>query len=126
VVAGSSTVNYNVSATLVSMRRVRVFGQPLPKTVQTWQLTANGATRNAENSMVEVSSVLEREVSPTFNYAAFGTSSGCGALKFAGGAYTNSYDSSVGIATQNFDGPYAGAGRDSAPFLRSNLSSKVF
>jgi hypothetical protein len=104
VVAGSSTVNYNVSATLVSMRRVRVFGQPLPKTVQTWQLTANGAIRNVENSRVEVSSVLEREVSPTFNYAAFGTSSGCGALKFAGGAYTNSYDSSIGIATQNFDG----------------------
>jgi hypothetical protein len=40
-----------------------------------------------------VSSTVERQTTPLYAYAAFATHDGCGALSFAGGAKTNSYDS---------------------------------
>jgi hypothetical protein len=110
VASGNTTVNYTVSARLIAMRQVNVFDSPTPKTVQSWLLTSNAGINGVRNAAVEVSAVLEKPVFPTFNYAAFATSSGCGAINFNGGGTIDSYDSQVmslvgGVpATQ----PYAG------------------
>jgi len=42
-----------------------------------------------------VSAVLETTDRPVFNYAAFATDDNCGAITFVGGAFTDSYESTV-------------------------------
>ncbi len=91
---GNGTVNYVASAELMSMQQVKGCAGN-PSTLQTWKITADGNIANVQNAQVEVSALLEHEVTPCFNYAAFGTFNGCGALNFGGGAATNSYDSSL-------------------------------
>jgi type IV pilus assembly PilX-like protein len=92
---GYGTVSYTASAKLLSMRQVQVAGQIVKSTVQTWQITADGNIIAGRNAMVEVSAILEQQATPLFQYAAFATGNVCGALKFSGGAITNSYDSSA-------------------------------
>jgi Tfp pilus assembly protein PilX len=109
VVAGNTTVNYSATATLMSMGTVNSYGNTL--TVQMWKITADGTIAGVRNSKEEVTAIMEQQVSPATVYAAFATSSGCSALKFAGSGntqtygMTNSYDSSklsvnaAGVAT---------------------------
>lgn len=92
---GSSPVSYNAVATLVSMRQINVFGGT-SAVVQTWQITGTGILAGIRPAEIEVSSILERQVTPVFSYAAFATSSGCGALDWQGNAKTDSYNSAVG------------------------------
>ena len=102
--AGFGAVSYTASARLLSMRQVQVAGQTGPSatvTIQTWQLTGDGNINAVRNAQVEVSAVLEREADPLYMYAAFATNNGCGALSFAGGASTNSYDSSLPLVGGN-------------------------
>jgi Tfp pilus assembly protein PilX len=94
---GNTTVNHVATATLLSMQQV-VGCANNPATLQTWKITADGNIANVQNGQVEVSAILEHEVTPCFNYAAFGTYNGCGALTFGGGAVTNSYDSTLPVA----------------------------
>src|SRR5262249_19851281 len=56
-------------------------------------LTAHGDITGVKNGQSQVSAVLERQVSPTFAFAAFATAGGCGALTFTGNGTTDSYDS---------------------------------
>jgi type IV pilus assembly PilX-like protein len=103
---GSGTVNYVASAELLSMQQVNGCAGN-PSTLQTWKITADGNLARVQNAQVEVSAILEHEVTPCFNYAAFGTSPNCSALNFGGGALTNSYDSTQltnvgGVPTANF------------------------
>ena len=106
--AGNTTVNYAATATLLSMEQVGVYGSPTPVTIQTWRITSDGSINGLRSADVEVSSVMERQITPTFTYAAFAASNGCGALQFGGGGSTGSYDSSAvvgGVATtSNSDG----------------------
>jgi hypothetical protein len=103
VTAGNVPVNYQVTATLLSMGTVKSYGNLI--TVQMWQLVANGSMRGVRNSREQVTAIMERQVTPATVYAAFATSDGCGALTFSGGGVTNSYDSSLlavngaGVAT---------------------------
>src|SRR5713101_4497462 len=92
---GYGAVSYTASAKLLSMRQVQVAGQVGKSVIQTWQITADGNITAGRTAKVEVSAILERQATPLFQYAAFATGNGCGALKFAGGAITNSYDSSA-------------------------------
>jgi len=92
---GNDTVNYTTYATLISMEQLTVYGSTKPATVQTWLITADGNISNILGSQVELSAVLEQKPVPTFEYAAFATSQGCGALNFSGGGSTASYDSSI-------------------------------
>ncbi len=94
VTAGNVGVSYVASATLLSMRQVTVYGSATPQTIQTWQITADGNITGVRNAQVEVSAIMEREITPMFNYAVFGTFNGCSALSFGGGAKTDSYNSS--------------------------------
>jgi Tfp pilus assembly protein PilX len=96
--AGHTTVNYAPSATLLSMQQVTPYGSTTPVTVQSWLITSDGNISSVRNAQVEVSAILERPISPVFNYAAFATSNGCSALTFGGGGTTDSYDSSTVVA----------------------------
>ncbi len=100
--AGSVPVNYTATAQLMAMAQVVPYGSTTPITVQTWQLTAHGDITGVKNAESEVSAVLERQVSPTFAFAAFATAGGCGALTFTGNGTTDSYDS--GSLTLNASG----------------------
>jgi len=105
VTAGNLTINYNTEATLLSMHTsFKPFGSDIPQTVQTWQIVSDGSISTIRNGKVEVSALLERHLTPAFNYAVFASSNGCNAVKFGGGGSTNSYDSSAysGSGTPTF------------------------
>jgi hypothetical protein len=95
---GTNLANYDATATLISMRQVNVFGSGTPATVQTWQIVGQGEVAGARSGRVDVSAILERQVMVMFNYAAFATDSGCGALSWSGGGATDSYDSTQVVA----------------------------
>ena len=90
--AGGTTVRYVASARLMSMRVVD--GTP----VMTWQITADGLIDGARDAVVEVSAVLEKQVTATPNavFAAFATSGACGALTWSSST-TDSYDSTSAL-----------------------------
>jgi Tfp pilus assembly protein PilX len=94
IAAGYTTVKYNTSARLLYMQAVDLYGSLTPGTIQTWEITSDGNIGGARGAQVEVSAILERQIGPTFDYAAFATSPICSALSFGGGGTTDSYDSS--------------------------------
>ena len=87
-------VHYSATAKLISMRQITSAYTQLPVTLQTWEITGIGSIDGAASSAIEVSTIMEHETRPAFTYAAFATAPDCGALTFAGGAETSSYDSS--------------------------------
>lgn len=100
-VVGNITLNdipvtFNASATLLAMQEIVDAATGLNTTLQTWQIDAEGGITGARSAEVEVAVVLERQPFPLYSYAAFATAPGCGAISFAGGASTDSYDSSAG------------------------------
>jgi Tfp pilus assembly protein PilX len=102
--AGNITVNYSAHATLLSMRQITPYGSTTPVTIQTWRVTGDANISGAQNAQVEVSTLVERQVTPVFTYAAFADDNGCSAMTFGGGGITGSYDDTavVGgtVATQ--------------------------
>ncbi len=104
------TVAYNSRATLLAMRMIPdpfFPGQWI--TLQAWEITGAGTVIGAGSAEVEVSAVVERQAVPIYKFAAFATDPGCDALRFGGGAQTNSYDSSqyggAGVpGTDNYGG----------------------
>ena len=90
------TVAYRSSALLLAMRQIPdpfFPGQWI--TLQTWQITGTGTVGGAGSAEVEVSAIIERQAVPIYKFAAFATDPGCDALRFGGGAGTNSYDSGL-------------------------------
>jgi Tfp pilus assembly protein PilX len=105
VTAGNVTINYNTYAQLISMHTAfQPFGSPTNTTIQTWKIVSDGSISTVRAAKVEVSAMLERHITPTFNYAVFATYDQCSALTFGGGGTTNSYDSSTysGIGLPTF------------------------
>ena len=92
-------VTYKARATLKSMRQISDAFTGSLITLQTWDVTAEGSITGARNATVEVSSLIERQTTPVYAYAAFATDNGCAALSFAGGATTNSYDSQAALSS---------------------------
>lgn len=107
---GGAQIDYAPYATLLSMRSVTVYGSATPATIQTWQITSSGNINGIRNAQVEVSAILERQATPTFNYAVFATFDGCDALGWSGGGTTDSYDSGNiqrsggNVVTQSYGG----------------------
>jgi hypothetical protein len=107
---GVGTVRYEARSVLLAMRQIPdpfFPGQWI--TLQTWQITGTGIVGGAGSAEVEVSAIVERQAVPIYKFAAFATDSGCDALRFGGGANTNSYDSGLyggaGLpATDNYGG----------------------
>jgi len=92
--AGNVTVSYYTSAKLLSQVQVIPYGSSTYQTVQTWQITSDGAISGIRNADEEVSAILEKQITPVYSYAAFASATGCGAMNFGGGGTTDSYDSS--------------------------------
>ena len=72
----SARVEYTSRATLISMRVMTDYYTKLPVTLQTWEVVGAGRVAGAGASLVEVSSVVERQAVPVFGYAAFATHDG--------------------------------------------------
>jgi hypothetical protein len=102
-------VTYKATATLKSMKQIADAFTGTPVVIQTWEIASTGDISGARNATVEVSSLVERQTTPIYAYAAFATDNGCAALSFAGGATTNSYDSQAALVggvpvTSNYSG----------------------
>ena len=93
--AGYGSTRYTASATLLNMRQMTDSLTGTLITLQTWHIIGTGTADGAGAASVQVSAILETNDKPVFQYAAFATGNGCGSLSFAGGAYTDSYDSSI-------------------------------
>jgi hypothetical protein len=88
------TVGYSSTALLLAMRQIpHPFFPGQWITLQSWQITGTGTAGGAGSAEVEVSAIVERQAVPVYRYAAFATDPGCNALRFGGGATTDSYDS---------------------------------
>jgi hypothetical protein len=95
---GFTTVSYSAHAVLLSMRQITPYGTPTPVTVQTWRITGDASVSGSQKGQVEVSAILEQQVTPVFIYAAFATNNGCSALQFGGGGTTGSYDDATVVS----------------------------
>jgi hypothetical protein len=93
--AGSGTTTYVASATLLTMKTMTDSFTGGQFTLQMWRITGAGSIDGAGAAAVQVSAVLETTDKPVFGYAAFATDDGCGAITFVGGAFTDSYDSTI-------------------------------
>jgi Tfp pilus assembly protein PilX len=108
--AGNNTVNYSVSAELLSMRKIFECNNLQPLTAQLWRLTSHGDMGGVRSAEVEVSALLESHITPCYNYAGFATGNGCGSISFNGGGTIDSYNSANmtlqggNPVTQNYDG----------------------
>src|SRR4030095_8084783 len=94
LMAGGMMLHYAASAQLLSMRVVYAYGTGVPQSVQTWLITGVGTTGGARPATVEVTATYERQVVPFNMYGLFAVAAECGALSFAGGVVTDSYNSS--------------------------------
>jgi hypothetical protein len=93
--AGSGTTAYAASATLLMMKVMTDSYTGGQFTLQMWRITGAGLTDGAGAAAVQVSAVLETTDKPVFGYAAFATAPGCDSIAFVGGAFTDSYDSTM-------------------------------
>ena len=93
--AASGTVGYKAYATMLSMQQIN--GN---QTVIAWEITANGTITAGRTATVEVTSILEKQLTPqpVDVYAAFAKAGTCGALTFSGSSTTDSYDSSTWVS----------------------------
>jgi len=94
--AGNTTVNYATSAKLLSVQSINTFGGGTA-TIPVWEVTSAGSINGVPSATEQVTAVLERNIVPTFQYAAFATSQDCSALQFGGGGTTDSYLSGIGL-----------------------------
>ena len=92
---GTGTTAYAASATLLTMKVMTDSITGSPFTLQMWRITGAGSIDGAGAAVVQVSAVLETTDKPVYNYGAFATNDTCGAITFVGGAFTDSYDSTV-------------------------------
>ena len=101
---GEHQVTYDACAVLTSMRELAVFPAGTMATIQTWRIIGEASIGGGRPARTEVAAVLERQVTPTFKYAAFASHDECDALVWTGGGTTDSYDSSTyaGGAFDNF------------------------
>jgi hypothetical protein len=104
------TVGYNASATLLSMTRFFDYSSGAQTVIQTWSITGDGTTTGARPAIVEVNSVMEQQKVAFNMYAMFATNNQCGALSFAGGEFTDSYDSSQLGSASAWTGGAVGVG----------------
>jgi Tfp pilus assembly protein PilX len=112
---GTATVTYAPYATLLSMEEISAADavDGAAHTIQTWQITADGTIPvGGRTAQVQVVATLDTDKistsSPALSYGLFATSPDCGALTFAGGSQSKSYDSS--LYTEDGSAPTAANG----------------
>src|SRR5215470_11183938 len=131
VAAGSTTITYKPSATLLGMESFQGYPSSTTKVVQKWLITSEATISGVRNADVQVSAVMEQQKSPTFAYAAFATGTGCGALSFGGGGSTDSYDSAAitysggSVVTQSYGGNVGTNGNLSASGSTTTINGSL-
>jgi hypothetical protein len=109
--AGTSTLNYTASATLLAMHQVTTASGAV--TVQTWSITADDPITGIRTGDEEVTGVLERQVSwgavSAPGYGVFATGTVCEAINLSGNPLIASYSSakplvSGAVQVNNFGG----------------------
>ena len=90
--AGTATLNYTTTATLLTMQYFESYGGDT--VIQTWQITSDGTMSGPRSATVQVQALIETPKVPANSYAAFATSDTCGAITFQGAVDVDSYDSS--------------------------------
>ena len=94
-VPGLANFEYSTYATLVSMTPYVAAGAAMYQ--QTWQITSQASIAGIRNAQVQVVENIQRLVGvPLYQYAIQSTGNGCSAVTLAGGASTDSFDSSAG------------------------------
>jgi Tfp pilus assembly protein PilX len=86
-------VAFKATATLKSMRPIQDGLTNTQVVIQTWEIVGEGSITGARDATVEVSALVERQITPIFAYAAFSTDPGCSSMSFSGGGSTDSFDS---------------------------------
>lgn len=93
--------SYSASATLLSWQAMTIPFSLQPSQLETWQITAQGKIVGpGGGGLVQEVAIFTQEKQPLMNYAVFATNSECGAINLAGGADTDSFDSSKGTYDQ--------------------------
>jgi len=91
--AGNSKIGFGAYATLLHMDGfIDAYGGGTT-IIQTWQIVSDGQITGVHPATVEITSTIETPKVPAFQYAAFATANGCGALTFKGNTGTDSYNS---------------------------------
>jgi hypothetical protein len=90
--AGTASLGYVATAKLIALQPVAIYGGGTGY-LQTWEITATGTVPGAVPATVQVSAVLERDITAAETYAIFATGNGCGAIDLRGNMHTDSYDS---------------------------------
>ena len=92
---GSGTTAYAASATMLTMKVMTDAVTGGQFTVQMWRIAGAGSIDGAGAAAIQVTAVLETTDKPLYSYAAFATNNQCDSIHFIGGAFTDSYDSTV-------------------------------
>jgi len=140
VVAGNSTINFTVKATLLSMDPLVDAYSGQNRVAQTWKITSDATITGIRRSTVEVEAIIDSAKIPAVNFAAFAASPLCDSLHFQGNVRTNSYNSAdpdyhplindpvtgLPIPNPTYSPPqYCPAGPNSAPGCMDNTGGNV-
>jgi hypothetical protein len=88
---------YSASATLLAWQGMTLPFSNQASQLETWEITAQGSVSGPRGGgVVQEVATITQQKQPLMNFAAFATSTSCGAVTLGGGAYTDSFDSSQG------------------------------
>jgi Tfp pilus assembly protein PilX len=95
---GLGNSSYSTSVRLLSMTRGTSVSwlDGNNGTPQTWEITSQGYAAGVRSATVQVVATYEKPGTRIFGYSVFATGNSCPTISMAGGAYTDSYDSSAG------------------------------
>ncbi|HVB34723.1 MAG TPA: hypothetical protein VNJ52_10175 [Patescibacteria group bacterium] len=101
VAASGFQGTYSATAQLIRSLPVTIPLSNQASDLETWLITAQGNVSGPSGggTVQEVVTITQQQ-EPLMNFAAYATSSACGAVNLGGGAYTDSFDSSKGPYSQ--------------------------
>ncbi|MDA2927266.1 hypothetical protein MYX78_08550 [Acidobacteria bacterium AH-259-G07] len=94
---------YSANATLLRIELVSNALASQSSVSATWQITSQGEISGVRTATVQVVTTVERGGEPIFQYAVFGSGSGCDVVSFGGGGLVDSFDSSQGTYSATVD-----------------------
>ena len=93
-------------------------------TPQIWEITSQGYAAGVRNATVQVVATYEKPGARIFGYGVFATGTACPTISLAGGAYTDSYDSSAGTYAATVDTTTGNVGTNGSLLLAGNAAIK--
>jgi len=84
VTASGLQGTYSATARLVASQPVTIPLSNQPSALEPWQITAQGNVAGPGGGVVQEVATITRQQEPLMNFAAFATSSACGAVNLGG------------------------------------------